>query len=62
MSAVGRITEAAQAEEILQSGQVEIIMIGRGALRDPYWPLRAAHELKAEIEWPKQYSRGKFEN
>ncbi len=62
VSAVGRITEAAQAEEILQSGQVEIIMIGRGALRDPYWPLRAAHELKAEIEWPKQYSRGKFEN
>jgi hypothetical protein len=27
-------------------------------LRDPYWPLRAAAELGAEVEWPKQYSRG----
>jgi hypothetical protein len=28
-------------------------------LRDPYWPLRAASELGAEIAWPKQYLRAK---
>jgi 2,4-dienoyl-CoA reductase-like NADH-dependent reductase (Old Yellow Enzyme family) len=58
VSAVGQITEAKQAEEILQSGQVDVILIGRASLRDPYWPLRAAHELGAEVAWPAQYERG----
>jgi 2,4-dienoyl-CoA reductase-like NADH-dependent reductase (Old Yellow Enzyme family) len=58
VSAVGQITEAKQAEEILQSGQVDVILIGRASLRDPYWPLRAAHELGAEVSWPAQYERG----
>lgn len=60
VSAVGQITEAKQAEEILQSGQVDVIMIGRASLRDPYWPLRAAHELGVEASWPEQYERGKW--
>jgi 2,4-dienoyl-CoA reductase-like NADH-dependent reductase (Old Yellow Enzyme family) len=42
----------------LQSGQVDVILIGRASLRDPYWPLRAAHELGAEVAWPPQYERG----
>jgi 2,4-dienoyl-CoA reductase-like NADH-dependent reductase (Old Yellow Enzyme family) len=58
VSAVGQITEAKQAEEILQSGQVDVILIGRASLRDPYWPLRAAHELGAKVSWPAQYERG----
>jgi 2,4-dienoyl-CoA reductase-like NADH-dependent reductase (Old Yellow Enzyme family) len=58
VSAVGQITEAKQAEEILQSGSVDVILIGRASLRDPYWPLRAAHELGVDVEWPKQYERG----
>jgi 2,4-dienoyl-CoA reductase-like NADH-dependent reductase (Old Yellow Enzyme family) len=58
VSAVGQITEAKQAEEILQSGNVDVILIGRASLRDPYWPLRAAHELGVEVQWPKQYERG----
>lgn len=58
VSAVGQITEPKQAEEILQSGQVDVILIGRASLRDPYWPLRAAHELGAEVGWPPQYERG----
>lgn len=58
VSAVGQITEAKQAEEILQSGQIDVILIGRASLRDPYWPLRAAHELGAEVSWPTQYERG----
>jgi 2,4-dienoyl-CoA reductase-like NADH-dependent reductase (Old Yellow Enzyme family) len=60
VSAVGQITDAKQAEEILQSGKVDVIMIGRASLRDPYWPLRAAHELGVEISWPEQYERGKW--
>jgi 2,4-dienoyl-CoA reductase-like NADH-dependent reductase (Old Yellow Enzyme family) len=60
VSAVGQITEAKQAEEILQSGLVDVIMIGRASLRDPYWPLRAAHELGVETNWPQQYERGKW--
>ena len=61
VAVVGQITSGAQAEEILQRGNVDVIMIGRAELRDPMWPLRAAHELGVEINyWPKQYSRGKF--
>jgi 2,4-dienoyl-CoA reductase-like NADH-dependent reductase (Old Yellow Enzyme family) len=60
VSAVGQITEAAQAEEILQSGDVDVILIGRASLRDPYWPLRAASELGVEVQWPNQYDRGKW--
>jgi 2,4-dienoyl-CoA reductase-like NADH-dependent reductase (Old Yellow Enzyme family) len=58
VSAVGQITEARQAEEILQSGGVDVILIGRASLRDPYWPLRAAHELGVDVPWPNQYERG----
>jgi 2,4-dienoyl-CoA reductase-like NADH-dependent reductase (Old Yellow Enzyme family) len=60
VSAVGQITTSEQAEEILQSGQVDVIMAARQFLRDPYFPLRAAHELGEEIEWPVQYERGRF--
>jgi len=60
VSAVGQITTAKQAEEILQSGQVDVIMAARQFLRDPYFGLRAAHELGDEVSWPVQYERGKF--
>jgi 2,4-dienoyl-CoA reductase-like NADH-dependent reductase (Old Yellow Enzyme family) len=60
VSAVGQITEPKQAEQILQSGKVDVILIARASLRDPYWPLRAAAELGAEVQWPEQYSRGKW--
>jgi 2,4-dienoyl-CoA reductase-like NADH-dependent reductase (Old Yellow Enzyme family) len=60
VTAVGQITEPKQAEEILQRGEVEVIMIGRAALRDPHWALRAAAELGVDVEWPVQYQRGKF--
>ena len=61
VGAVGQITDAAQAEKILQSGDVDIVLIGRASLRDPYWALRAAHELNVDVDyWPNQYLRGKF--
>ena len=60
VSAVGQITDPHQAEQILQSGKVDVILIARASLRDPYWPLRAAAELGAEVQWPVQYNRGKW--
>lgn len=56
-SAVGLITEPAQAEAILQAGQADAIMVARQFLREPYLAFRAAKELGAEIEVPKQYGR-----
>lgn len=43
--AVGLITQAQQAEQILQSGQADIIALGRELLWNPYWPAHAAREL-----------------
>ncbi|RYY35615.1 MAG: NADH:flavin oxidoreductase/NADH oxidase [Sphingobacteriaceae bacterium] len=58
--AVGLITTAEQAEEIITNGQADLILIARELLRDPYFPLRAAHQLGAEINWPVQYERAKW--
>jgi 2,4-dienoyl-CoA reductase-like NADH-dependent reductase (Old Yellow Enzyme family) len=56
--AVGLITEAKQAEEILQKGESDAILMAREFLRDPYFPFTAAHELGAKIDYvPKQYGR-----
>jgi 2,4-dienoyl-CoA reductase-like NADH-dependent reductase (Old Yellow Enzyme family) len=58
--AVGLITKSTQANEILQQGRADLIFLARELLRDPYWPLRAAHELHQEIVWPAQYERAKL--
>jgi 2,4-dienoyl-CoA reductase-like NADH-dependent reductase (Old Yellow Enzyme family) len=55
--AVGMITEPAQAETILQSGQADVVILARELLRDPYWPLRAAKTLGEKIKPPIQYER-----
>jgi len=57
VAAVGLITDAVQAEQILAEGSADAVMIGREMLRDPHWPLRAAHELGVEVAWPKPYER-----
>jgi 2,4-dienoyl-CoA reductase-like NADH-dependent reductase (Old Yellow Enzyme family) len=46
------------AEQILASGQADLIIMARALLNDPYWPLHAAKVLKAKIPWPPQYERG----
>jgi 2,4-dienoyl-CoA reductase-like NADH-dependent reductase (Old Yellow Enzyme family) len=58
--AVGLITSAQQAEEILQDASADLILIGRLALRDPYFPLNAAKQLNENVKWPLQYERGKI--
>jgi len=55
--AVGLITEAVQAEQIVGTGLADLVLIGRGFLEDPYWALHAARKLRAEGEWPLPYAR-----
>ena len=57
--AVGLISDAHQAEEILQQGKADVILLARELLRDPYWPLHAAKSLGFDIQWPDQYARAK---
>lgn len=58
-SAVGLITNAGQAESILQEGKADLILMGRELLRNPYFPLQAARQLGDDINWPSQYLRAK---
>lgn len=60
VSAVGLITAAAQAEQVLADGAADAIFAGREWLRDPHFALRAAHELDADIAWPPQYERARL--
>ncbi len=55
--AVGEITEARQADEIVASGKADMIALARAALYDPRWPWHAAAELGATVEAPRQYWR-----
>lgn len=57
VSAVGLITAAEQAEQVLADGAADAIFAGREWLRDPHFGLRAASELGADIPWPPQYER-----
>lgn len=62
VNAVGLITEAAQAEAIIATGQADAVMMGREFMRDPHAPLRFARELGAELDGapvgtPPQYLR-----
>lgn len=55
--AVGLITAAQQAEEIVARGQADMVALARGMLYDPRWPWHAAAELDAQVAAPPQYLR-----
>ena len=55
--AVGLITTARQAEEIVASGKADMVALARAILDDPHWGWRAAQELGAEVFIPPQYLR-----
>ena len=57
--AVGLITSAAHAEEILENGQGDLIFLAREILRNPYFAVQAAWENDAENFYPHQYLRAK---
>jgi 2,4-dienoyl-CoA reductase-like NADH-dependent reductase (Old Yellow Enzyme family) len=56
-AAVGLITAPEQAEQIVRSGQADLIVMARELLRDPYWPLHAALRLRQQPAVPAQYLR-----
>jgi 2,4-dienoyl-CoA reductase-like NADH-dependent reductase (Old Yellow Enzyme family) len=55
--AVGLITGARQADDILRDGRADLVFLARELLRDPYWPQRAARELGVPAPVPPQYLR-----
>jgi 2,4-dienoyl-CoA reductase-like NADH-dependent reductase (Old Yellow Enzyme family) len=54
-AAVGLITEAHQADEIITGGAADIVFLAREMLREPYWAIKAEQELGGEPTWPIQY-------
>jgi 2,4-dienoyl-CoA reductase-like NADH-dependent reductase (Old Yellow Enzyme family) len=55
-AAVGKITDAKHADEIIASNNADAIMLGRAMLDDPYWAIHAARELEFGDLRPKEYS------
>lgn len=53
--AVGLITESHQANDIVTSGEADLVFLGREFLREPYWALKAEHDLNQEPTWPTPY-------
>ncbi len=54
---VGLITEAQQAEDIVEQGKADMVALARGMLYDPRWPWHAAAQLGGQVSAPKQYWR-----
>jgi 2,4-dienoyl-CoA reductase-like NADH-dependent reductase (Old Yellow Enzyme family) len=54
-AAVGLITEAKHANEIVTGGDADLVFLARELLREPYWALKAEQELGAEPCWPLSY-------
>jgi 2,4-dienoyl-CoA reductase-like NADH-dependent reductase (Old Yellow Enzyme family) len=55
--AVGMITAPEQADQIIRTGQADVVLLARELLRNPYWPLHAAEALHKPGSWPVQYER-----
>jgi 2,4-dienoyl-CoA reductase-like NADH-dependent reductase (Old Yellow Enzyme family) len=53
--AVGMISDAQHADEIITGGDADLVFIAREFLREPYWGLNSEHKLDAEPHWPIQY-------
>jgi 2,4-dienoyl-CoA reductase-like NADH-dependent reductase (Old Yellow Enzyme family) len=53
--AVGLITEPRHADSIITGGEADLVFLARELLREPYWALKAQHELEAEPSWPIPY-------
>lgn len=58
--AVGFITNASQAESIVNSKRADVVLFARESLRNPYLGLHFADDLDVDVQWPKQYDRAKI--
>ncbi len=59
-AAVGLISEAEQAEQILADKSADAVLLARALLRNPHWPQEAARVLGDEVYWPEQYERARL--
>jgi 2,4-dienoyl-CoA reductase-like NADH-dependent reductase (Old Yellow Enzyme family) len=63
--AVGLITDAKQAEDVVADGSADAVLLARAMLRNPHWPLEAAHQLGVRpgegVDWPEQYLRASLD-
>jgi NADPH2 dehydrogenase len=55
--AVGLLDEPQLAESVVANGDADLVAVGRGMLRDPYWALHAIRSLSGQAEPPRQYLR-----
>jgi 2,4-dienoyl-CoA reductase-like NADH-dependent reductase (Old Yellow Enzyme family) len=55
--AVGMITTAELAAEIVANDRADLVFVARAVLADPAWPLRAAKALGVAPDLPPQYAR-----
>jgi 2,4-dienoyl-CoA reductase-like NADH-dependent reductase (Old Yellow Enzyme family) len=60
IGAVGNITEAEQARDILEDEKADVVLVARQFMREPEWVFRVAYKLGVEVQWPNQYHRGHF--
>lgn len=58
MIAVGRLDDPILANSIIGNEEADLVAIGRGMLRNPYWALEASKALNIKTEIPKQYQLG----
>ncbi len=56
-AAVGMITEAEQANEIIAEARADMVFLAREFLREPYWPLKTAAAMGVDLQPPVQYGR-----
>lgn len=56
--AVGGVTEAVHAEQIVSEGAADMVAVGRAALYDPWWARHWSHALRAPLPWPPPYAYG----
>jgi 2,4-dienoyl-CoA reductase-like NADH-dependent reductase (Old Yellow Enzyme family) len=53
--AVGLISDPQYADDIITSGQANLVFLARELLREPYWVIKAQHALEEEPVWPIPY-------
>ncbi|KAJ2823993.1 hypothetical protein IWW50_003541 [Coemansia erecta] len=58
--AVGLVTKADQANEVVESNSADAVFVGREFLRNPSFVLSTAHALGINIKWNNQYERGRL--
>ena len=57
IGAVGLVTNAEMARDIVQEDKADLVLVARQLLREPEFVLRCAQHLGVEVQWPIQYSR-----